>query len=185
MTDIDSLFPEIQNDNQQAFNRLVFSMSETLRAFAFDILKNKEIAEDIVQDVFVKLWINRKRLKADSSLRNLLYVSTRNLAFNHLRTCKREIERNKQFYEEVAASADNYAIQEEAIRLLQEAIGHLPPRTAEVIKLRLEGLKQEEIARQMNITVANVKRLQALGITKLKQILGPLAYFVISVIKLT
>ena len=184
MTDIDSLFPEIQNTNRQAFTRLVIAMGETLKAFAFDILKNKETAEDIVQDVFVNLWVNRHRLKPDTSLKKLLYTSTHNLSLNHLRSRKRENERYKQLYEETLAHADTYVIQEEALRLLEEAIEHLPPRTAEVIKLRLSGLKQEEIARQMNVTVANVKRLQAIGIAKLKQLLGPLAYFVLSVIKL-
>ena len=185
MIDINNLFPEIQKGNTQAFNTLVIAMGETLKAFAYDILKSKETAEDIVQEVFVNLWINRKKLNANSSLKNLLYVSTRNLALNHLRSVKRENERYRQFYEETAASADEYWIQEEALRLLQEAIEQLPPRTAEVLRLRLQGLKQKEIAQQMNVSVANVKRLQALGITKLKQILGPLAYFVISVIKLT
>ena len=42
MTDIDSLFPEIQNNNRQAFTRLVIAMGETLKAFAFDILKNRK-----------------------------------------------------------------------------------------------------------------------------------------------
>ena len=184
MTDIDSLFPDIQNDSRKAFNQLVVAMGDTLKAFAFDILKNKEVAEDVVQDVFVNLWVNRKKLQPDTSFKNLLYVSTRNLALNYLRSCKREAERNKEFYEETLLSADNYAIQEEAIRLLEEAITHLPPRTAEAIKLRLEGLKQEEIAAQMNVTVANVKRLQAIGIEKLRQMLGPLACFVLSVAKL-
>lgn len=181
--DIDNLLPDIQNDSHKAFNQLVISMGETLKALAFDILKSKEAAEDIVQDVFVNLWLNRKRLKPDHSLKTLLYVSTRNLALNQLRASKREAERHKQFQEEIEEAADTYIIQEEALRLLQEAIGQLPPRTAEVIRLRLEGLKQEEIAQKMNVTVANVKRLQSLGIVKLRQILGPLAYLIVIAIK--
>ena len=111
-------------------------------------------------------------------MKSLLYVSTRNLVYNYIRSAKRENERYKHLAAENETSTLNYIIQEEALRLLNESIEQLPPRMAEVIRLSLEGLKQEEIAEQMEVTVANVKRLKALGIEKLKKSLGALSYFV-------
>lgn len=176
--ELDTLLQEIQKDNREAFNELVLRYNESLNAFAFNILKNKEAAEDIVQDVFVNLWLNRKKITFGESTKSLLYISTRNLVYNYIRSAKRENERYKHLAEENEISTLNYIIQEEALRLLNESIEQLPPRMAEVIRLSLEGLKQEEIAEQMEVTVANVKRLKALGIEKLKKSLGALSYFV-------
>ncbi|MCB6974181.1 MULTISPECIES: RNA polymerase sigma factor [Butyricimonas] len=176
--ELDTLLQEIQKDNRKAFDELVLQYNESLNAFAFNILKDKEAAEDIVQDVFVNLWLNRKKITFGESTKSLLYVSTRNLVYNYIRSAKRENERYKHLTEENESSTLNYIIQEEALRLLNESIEQLPPRMAEVIRLSLEGLKQEEIAEQMEVTVANVKRLKALGIEKLKKSLGTLSCFV-------
>lgn len=175
---LDTLLLEIQKDNRKAFDELIMLFNESLNAFAYHILKDKEASKDIVQDVFVHLWLNRKKITFGESTKNLLYVSTRNMVFNYIRSSKRENERYKHIVEEDENSTLNYIIQEEALRLLNESIDQLPPRMAKVIQLSLEGLKQEEIAEQMNVTVANVKRLKALGIEKLRKSLGILFYFV-------
>lgn len=183
--ELDTLLQEIQKDNRKAFDELVLQYNESLNAFAFHFLKDKEAAEDIVQDVFVNLWLNRKKITFGTSTKSLLYISTRNMVFNHIRSLKREDERRKSLSTEEKEdhSMLNYMIQEEALRLLNESIAQLPPRMAEVIRLTLEGLKQEEIAIKMDVTVANVKRLKALSIEKLKKSIGPLTYFVFTTIK--
>lgn len=178
--ELDTLLQEIQKENRKAFDELVLQYNESLNAFAFNILKDKEAAENIVQDVFVNLWLNRKKITFGDSIKSLLYISTRNLVFNYIRSIKRENERYKQFIEDDEESTFNNIIQEEALRLLEESIEKLPPRTAEVIRLSLEGFKQEEIAEQMDVSVANVKRLKSLGIEKLRKSLGTLSFFVFS-----
>ncbi len=161
------LYREIKNDNREAFNALVCSYNKPLHAFAYRIVRNREAADDIVQDVFLGLWINRRKVDFDIPVENYLYVSARNLAYNHLRSVRRLAERLQRIPTE--EDSDGYMILEEANRLLSEAIGSLPPRMAETLWLSLEGLKQEEIARRMEVTVANVKRLKAVGIEKLKK----------------
>lgn len=181
--ELETLLLEIQKDNRKAFDELVLKFNESLNAFAHHFVKDKEAAEDIVQDVFVNLWLNRKKITFGESVQSLLYVSTRNLAFNYLRSSRRENERYKHLADQEQTSDTttlNYMIQEEALRLLDESIAQLPPRMAEVIRLSLEGLKQDEIAQQMEVTVANVKRLKSLGIEKLKNSLGTLSCFVLT-----
>ena len=181
--ELETLLRDIQKDDRKAFDQLVLLFNESLNAFAFHFLKDKEAAEDIVQDVFVNLWLNRKKISFGESVKSLLYVSTRNMVFNYLRSFKRESERYKQFAQEeqeADSSTLNYMIQEEALRLLNESIDQLPPRMAEVLRLSMEGLKQDEIAEQMEVSVANVKRLKALGIEKLKKSLGTLSSFVLT-----
>lgn len=69
-----------------------------------------------------------------------------------------------------------YVIEEETNRLLLEAIGQLPPRSAEVMRLSLEGIRLEKIAEQMNISINTVKSLKYEAIRKLRNSLGPLIY---------
>lgn len=168
------ILKEIKKDNREAFESLVCQYNESLNAFVYHIVDDKDVAEDVVQDVFVNLWINRKKVDFSTPIKNYLYVSARNIAYNHLRAAKRLAERLKhiQYVDEMTVGA--YVTIEEANRMLMEAIEKLPPRTAEVIMLSLDGLKQEKIAEQMDVTVANVKRLRAIGIEKLKKTLGPI-----------
>ena len=70
--ELDTLLQEIQKDNRKAFDELVLQYNESLNAFAFNILKDKEAAEDIVQDVFVNLWLNRKKITFGESTKSLL-----------------------------------------------------------------------------------------------------------------
>jgi RNA polymerase sigma-70 factor (ECF subfamily) len=67
-----------------------------------------------------------------------------------------------------------WMIEQETSRLLLEAIDRLPPRAAAVIRLTLEGVRQDEIGERMGITVATVKALKADGMHKLKKMLAGL-----------
>lgn len=171
--DRDDNFTGIRNDDPRAFDALVHRYDVALNAFALHIVGSAEAAEEIVQDVFMNLWLNRKKVDFGAPLRNYLYVSTRNMAYNYLRSANRYDDRIRKF-ETDASVAYSFMVEEEALRLLDEAIDRLPPRTAEVIRMSLEGMKQEEIAERMNVTLSNVKNLKSIGIRRLKELLGPL-----------
>lgn len=168
------LFNDVRAGNREAFDSLVRRFNDTLVAFAHDIIGDKAAAQDVVQDTLVHLWLHRGRVKEDTPVVPLLYIATRNRALNYVRSRRRAEERYQYLPEPTEESAHHYVVQEEALRLLEEAISKLPARTAQVIRLRLDGLKQEEIAREMNVTVANVKRLNGIAIERLRRMLGPL-----------
>ncbi len=153
------------------FSDVVHQNNESLNAFVFNILQDMAATEDVVQETFLALWLNWDRMDFNLSVRNFIYVTARNFAYRHLRTRKRFNNNIPAIPGEEQISA--WIIQEEAIRLLKDAIEKLPGRTAEVIRLSLEGMPQEKIAEQMNVSVANIKKLKAIGIVKLKNTMGP------------
>ena len=171
-----------KNSDYEKFDQLVKRFGESLNAFACRITNDREAAGDIVQTVFANLWMNRKKIDFENSIDRYLYVSARNLSYKYLNSRKRLNDQLPDIAESDEQSVTNHLIREETIRLLMEAIDQLPPRTAEVILLGMEGLKQDEIAEKMNVTVANVKLLKSRGIKKLREILGPLYVLIVYII---
>lgn len=162
-----------------------------LNAFAYSIISDRMAAEDIVQDVFVNLWLKREKIEFGDSIGNYLYSAVRNASYNYLRTTKKFAHGDGGESERVAKNdiissveaTGLYMLEAEVNRLLSEAIEQLPPRTAEVILLTIKGLRQEQIAEQMGVTVSNVKNLKKLGLAKLRKILGIYYIFILLKIK--
>ncbi|MCL2561267.1 MAG: sigma-70 family RNA polymerase sigma factor [Rikenellaceae bacterium] len=166
------LLQKIQTGDRNAFDILAGRYYVPLSVFAVKLTGSRDVAEDIVQDAFIHIWEKRKILITVSHMRNYLYLITRNYSVDYLRSSSRTRPLNDSYKELKSEDISAEYIRTEASRLLYEAIDQLPPRTAEVIRLTLEGIKQEQIAEEMGITVATVKLLKSRGIAKLKEILG-------------
>jgi RNA polymerase sigma-70 factor (ECF subfamily) len=174
------LLDQIAIGDRGAFDALTDRYYVHLCAFALDIAKSREAAEDIVQDSFVSLWVNRRKLSGIFHGKAYLYTTVKNRAFTWLRANTEKstddgIPPEKVSEDDIA----RYFIEQETFRLVMEAIDRLPPRTAEVLRLSLEGLRQEQIGEQMGITVATVKLLKSEGLKKLRQQLGYLRIFLL------
>lgn len=167
------LLRDIANGDRNAFEILAMRYYVPLTVFAMRMTGDRDTAEDIVQDAFVYLWEKRRSLNDAQHMRNYLYLIVRNYSIDHRRSTTRiRPLQNEAYLKEEEISA--HYIRTETIRLLHEAVGKLPPRTAEVVRLTLEGMKQEQIAAQMGITLATVKALKGEGIKKLREMIGPL-----------
>ncbi len=169
-----SLRPPVRIDmnDRRVFNAIIDEYYGPVLVFAMRIIGNGYIAEDMVQDAFACLWAHRGKVNDRIYARNYLYSVVRHSAADYFRTLKKQNE-GAGFHipEPEDFSAD--FIRAETLRLLHEAVETLAPRTAQVMKLSLDGMKQDEIAERMGITVATVKSLKADGIGKLKKLLGP------------
>ncbi len=161
-----------------AFERLVKEFGRPLHAFAFHITCDREVAKDMVQDVFATLWANRKKIDFAESIGGYLYRHTRNASLNYLRRASRT---RGELHAALPADdlADLFMLEEEFERLLGSALDRLPARTAEVIRLSLCGLPQKQIAERMNVTVSNVKNLKSAGLRRLRELLGPYVVFLL------
>lgn len=169
------LMRNIVCDDREAFALLTAKYYSSLCIFAESILGDDQAAKDVVQEAFAYLWEKRRKLDNVLSVRNYLYTSVRNYCLISFRAAKirtRAADRATIPDED----ADFGFIKAETIRLLSEAIDSLPPRSAEVMWLTLEGLRQENIAAQMGISVATVKALKSNGIIKLRKILGDMSF---------
>ena len=122
-------------------------------------------AEDIVHDVFLKLWDRQVFLLPESELRRVLYVAVRNACIDHLRRLSQEqeyIDRRMlqlrldelDFFE----ASDKLFMQKDLLDLLLKKVEELPERSREIFKLSyLEGLKTAEIAERLNLSTRTVE----------------------------
>ena len=122
-------------------------------------------AEDIVHDVFLKLWDRQVFLLPESELRRVLYVAVRNACIDHLRRLSQEqeyIDRRilqlrldeLDFFE----ASDKLFMQKDLLDLLLKKVEELPERSREIFKLSyLEGLKTAEIAERLNLSTRTVE----------------------------
>lgn len=162
---------EIKNGNKEVFDAFMREYWRSVTIFVYRYIRDREAAEDLAQDVFVNLWLGRDRLDVNSSIAGYLYVSARNLAYNHLRNNRRLRDRLEKL-EFTPEMAEAYMVEEESFRMLDQALSQLPARTAQVLRLTIDGMSREEIAAEMDVSISNVKNLKAIGIKKLRKIMG-------------
>jgi len=154
------LIEELKCGNINAFNSLFESYSSRLYHFAYGFFKSKEEAEELVQDVFIKIWENRSNLKPESNFKSYLFT----IAFNQIKKYYRskallnqylDFQKNKEDYNEDYFSEMDYSSLKE---LVDHLIELMPPRRRAVfMKSRYEEKSVKEISQEMNITESTVE----------------------------
>jgi RNA polymerase sigma-70 factor (ECF subfamily) len=146
--------------NSFAFEKLYFSYSKKLYNFAFNILKSKEDAEGIVQNVFTKIWETRSEINNDMSFGGYIFRIAKNMMLNQLR--KRIIEKEYINYlhtrpEDTSLPVEQVVNFMELNLEIERIINELPEKRRKIFKLsRDEGLTYKEIAEILNISVNTV-----------------------------
>ena len=139
------------------------------------IAESKPLAQEIVQDVFLKIWINRASLTEVESFKAYLFVVARNHAFNCLKQLARERNRKKEWIKSVLQDASYNPGDTDEIdagALVDAAVDLLPPQQKKVYLLsRRDGLKQEEIAKELDISLETVKKHMVLALRSIKNYL--------------
>lgn len=140
----------------------------------------REIAEDIVQEMFSVLWEQRPQFKSFPQLTSYLYRTVHNAAFNHLRhqTVHNNYRQSILDHLQESLLVDDVAERfnkEEIYRQLFAAIDELPPRQREVFLLCMDGKKNKEIAEQLQISAETVKVQNRRAINSLREKLAPMA----------
>lgn len=140
--------------------------------FVFNLTKNSQAAEDIIQNVFMKIWINRASLRPDQSIHNYIYVLSKREMLNHIRDRKAyvQVERlvmTEQPSEEVT---DQSMALKELDERIRRFIADMPEQRRKVFLLsRYRGLTNKEIAEMMGLSVRTVDRHINLALTSLKK----------------
>jgi len=181
----DILVKQLKSGDQEAFNELVRLYSKKLYYLCLKILQNEGDAEDMVQNVFVKAFLNINKFEEKSSLSTWLYRITVNVCNDFLRKKKKENlvplyntdDDDKEYELGIADEKENVeetVLENERKKELHAAIGKLKPKHRELIVLRdLEGLSYEDIAKILKMNVGTVKsginRARAALLEKLKE----------------
>ena len=136
--------------------------------YAAKITGNQELSKDIIQESFLAYWNKRDSFDTALMVKAFLYASIKNQIFKHFRdnmTHKRILES----LEIETSVTDDLIIAAEISGQVQKAIGTLPGQTKKVIELSMSGLKVEEIAQEMGISVNSVKTLKKSGYKHLRE----------------
>ena len=162
----------IRVNDQWAYKELFTSLYDYLFHFARTLLKAKEPAEEVVSDVFIKIWESRCNLDRISNLKVYLYISTRNCAYNYLEKQRRTVTRpTAEFPEDLPSiyfDPEQLLITADMLAMIQQAINQLPPKCKMIFKLTKEdGLKYREVAEILNISVKTVENQLAIALHKI------------------
>jgi RNA polymerase sigma-70 factor (ECF subfamily) len=169
----------IAQGDENAFRQLFHHYHHHLAQYIFQITASREMAEEIVQDVFLKIWTTRDSLAHVQSFQAWLFTLSKNHALNALRTVVREKAKAQRWSvhhahmaitEEAAFTEAAASTEAEHTALLEQAIHQLPGQQKKVLILsRYHHLKYNEIAQKMNISRETVKsylRIAMVSITK-------------------
>lgn len=146
--------------------------SSELYKYIIGKVKNKYDAEDILQDVFVKIYKNIDRINDQSKLKSWLYKITKNTIIDYYRT-KKEISVDIKKLDKVLEEDNNSNnMNEEISKCLEKIIFELPKKYQEAIELYdMKGMKHKEISEKLDVTISCSKMRVKRARTKLKEIL--------------
>lgn len=156
-----TLLSGVKNGNRLLFTLCYDRYHRGIYLFVLKYVRSEALAEDIVQEVFFRLWMNRRRLREEGNLAALLYAMAKNLTLNAIRKHKIVETGNVRYYdlhggrqEPAAADGDS----DETVRRLRLAVGELPARQRTIFNLKIyESLSNQEIADMLNVSVNTVK----------------------------
>lgn len=152
------LITGIKRDDYSCYNQLFVRYYSRLCAFVFNQTQNYTASEDVVQELFIRLWIQRGQLDIKESISGYLYKASKNAALNYLRAEKSRRKSIQNIPVREWQTDENLIEQIEFSAVLNQCIGQLPERSRDVfMKSRFDGLKQQEIADQLGISVKTIK----------------------------
>lgn len=155
------LLQQVAEGSETAFRTLFDKYCQKIYVLAMYLTHSDVLSEEIVQDVFMKVWNNREQLLEIDYFNSWVRTIARNTVLNYLRSLAREkLALNKLELNENAntSSSEDILIEKQYRQILEEAIRQLPPQQKKVYLLsRQSGLKNEDIARQLGISIHTTK----------------------------
>lgn len=165
--------------DELAFRQLFMDYYPSLLSYALHYVTEEAIAEDLVQDVFVKTWENWEKISGLEDFSAYIYQMVRFKCLNHLRNEKVRGNIAQSFAEELEVTEINAYIREETFRIVFKAMEDLPPSCHKIFSMTLEGYSAKDIAVELNIAVETVKKQKQIARRMLRQRLGKLFIFLL------
>ena len=156
------LLEELKKGNKAAFTLLFQNYFNDLVLFAGNILRNKNQCEDIVQNIFLKLWTERSNIIIESSLKSFLLKSVKNACLDEIRH-QHVVNQHESYVESVfnideMIDTENYILFSDLSTHLEDALTKLPPKYRESFEMnRLKGMKYKEIAEELQVSERTIE----------------------------
>lgn len=167
------LLLQVANGNEVAFRQLFDHYRNKIYSLGMYLTRSELMAEEIVQDVFLKVWEKRQELSGIQYFNGWLRTVAKNTCSNYLRDLaveKLAMSRLSENTDPITSSVESEVILKDYQQIIDEAIQRLPPQQKKVYILSKQtGKKQEEIARELNISIYTVKEYLKLAHRSVRQ----------------
>lgn len=155
-----AVISRLATGDESAFESLFLHYKDRIYSIAHRLCQSDELAQEIVQDIFMKVWFKRAELTAIKSFKNWLFIISRNQIYNVLAHQARHRAIVRPWNDQLTPSlrAESELPDNEYVDLLRQAVETLPPGQQEVYRLFYQQqLKKQEIADQLGISINTVK----------------------------
>lgn len=146
--------------DEQAFTTLFYAYHQHLAKYVFSLTLSADMSEDVVHDVFLKLWNEKAQMDKINDFTSYLFILTRNYTLNAIRKMNTEKKRNRLIEDFILSDTAQPVEETDLDQLLKNAVSQLPPQQQKVFLLRQQGLKNAEVADQMGISANSAKKYQ-------------------------
>ena len=148
----------------------------SLRYFAYRIVRDKYVAEEIVSDSFVKLWTGKDRIKSESSIKAFLFISTKNACLDHTNLARNKIIHDNEMLDELVSTNEDVLtkmIQLELVKLIVEEVEKLPKQQAQIFRMTyFEHKETDEISSELGVSANSIYFARSKALAALKKAFG-------------
>jgi RNA polymerase sigma-70 factor (ECF subfamily) len=164
------LLLSVASGDEQAFTQLYHHFYSALQAYVLKFVKIPQLAEDVVQDVFLKIWEVRHQLPHVKNFTGFLFSVTRNHTLNVLRSIARSVHARTAIIKQLQELRfDDEILNKDYRQFIEKALNAIPPRSREIFyKCREQAMTYEEVAAEMGISRNAVKKHMVKAIRVLK-----------------
>nr|WP_068888154.1 RNA polymerase sigma-70 factor [Pedobacter panaciterrae] len=156
-----TLLNNLRNGDPTAFAEIYNQYRSKIFAYAYSLCKSPDVSEEIVQEVFIRIWQKRDQINTQLNFGAYIKKITLNHVLNHLKKVAREKALQQQlflFIETIRNSTEDNLLEKELLKTYDDAIAQLPPQKKLIYNLsRNEDLTHDEIAKRLNISKNTVK----------------------------
>jgi RNA polymerase sigma-70 factor (family 1) len=155
-----SLLKYVASGDEAAFRKLFHQYADSLQSYIYQLTRSNEMADEVVQDIFLKIWMSRESLEYIQNFRNYLFVISRNHALNLLKKSVRERKRYQSWeLFQLRNSQFSAEDQEPILSVIDQGINQLPPQQYKIWNLRRrQGLTYLQIADLTGLSKETVKK---------------------------
>ncbi|HKJ80476.1 MAG TPA: RNA polymerase sigma-70 factor [Ignavibacteriaceae bacterium] len=170
---------KIQSGDVKIFEALFREYYYSLSRFTTSIVKSSSAAEDLVQDIFLKIWENRQTWNPQGTIKTYLYRASKNQALNYLKHLNvvhnwAEFSRNSFSSSSSSINPEDEFERKELLNSVNGAVNKLPEKCKMIFLLhRHEGLSYREISEVLNISISTVETQMGRALKKIREILFP------------